>query len=255
MKSKLSYIALLAGAALLLNSCMVYEYPMYTSASVGVGSNGWSTSVSWTNARYDVNGFPIYGYYYGQPVYGYTPAGAAIFSIAAITAACLVPDWAPAPWYHGHWHYPHHVHRVSVPKHCPPGHHPGRMPSHAVHRPHAPAVHHAPAAPHRPAVNHKPAAPHRPAVNHKPAAPHRPAVNHKPAAPHQPAVNHKPGVQNRPVSAPAARPQAQRPQMQRPQVSRPQSVSRPAAQRPQMNRPSGGGNHAPRGGHAGGHRR
>ena len=231
MKSKLSYIALLAGSALLLNSCVVYDYPMYTSASVGVGSNGWSTSVSWTNARYDVNGFPIYGYYYGQPVYGYTPAGAAIFSIAAITAACLVPDWAPAPWYHGHWHYPHHVHRVSVPKHCPPGHHPGRMPSHAVHRPHAPAVHHAP------------------------AAPHRPAVNHKPAVPHQPAVNHKPGVQNRPASAPAARPQAQRPQMQRPQVSRPQSVSRPAVQRPQMNRPSGGGNHASRGGHAGGHRR
>ena len=232
MKSKLSYIALLAGAALLLNSCMVYEYPMYTSTSVGVGSNGWSTSVSWTSARYDVNGFPIYGYYYGRPVYGYTPAGVAIFSIAAITAACLVPDWAPAPWYHGHWHYPLHVHRVRVPKYCPPGHHPGRMHAPVVHRPHAPAVHHSHAAPHRPAVNQRPA------------------------------VNHKPGILNRPVSSPAARPHAPRVQMQRPQVPRPQSVSRPAVQRPQMNRPAGGGGrafggsfHAPRGGHAGGHRR
>ncbi len=119
---------MIAVAALLLNSCAVYDYPMYTSASVGVGGHGWNTSVSWTNASYDVNGFPIYGYSYGRPVYGYTPAGVAIFSIAAITAACLVPDWGPAPWYHGHWHYPAHVHRVCAPPRHPAGHHPGVRP-------------------------------------------------------------------------------------------------------------------------------
>ena len=62
MKSKLSIIAVLSSAALLFTSCTVYDYPVYTSASVTVGAPGVSTTVSWTNARYDVNGFPIYVY-------------------------------------------------------------------------------------------------------------------------------------------------------------------------------------------------
>ena len=72
MKSKLTSVAMLSCVALMCSSCVVYDYPMYTSTSVGVGGHGWSTSVSWTNASYDANGFPIFGYYYGQPVYGYT---------------------------------------------------------------------------------------------------------------------------------------------------------------------------------------
>ena len=121
MKKQTKYVAMFACAAVMLSSCEIYDYPVYTSGSVTVGGSHVSTSVSWTNASYDANGFPIFGYYYGRPVYGYTAAGAAIFSIAAITAACLVPDWRPASWYCGHWHYPPHVHYVSVPPHCPPG--------------------------------------------------------------------------------------------------------------------------------------
>lgn len=242
MNSKLKCIALLAGSALMLSSCAVYDYPMYTSASVSVGGHGWNTSVAWSNASYDVNGFPIYGYYYGRPVYGYTPAGAAIFSIAAITAACLVPDWGPAPWYCGHWRYPHHVHRVHVPTHCPPGHHPGRRPP--LHAHHAP-VHH-----HKPAVHHKPTAPHKPAVHHKPAALHKPAAHHKPAAAVPRPQQVRPQV-NRPS-------QGSRPQLQRPSgASRPQSAPRSSGGgRPQMSRGSRGGGHRAHGsGGRGGHHR
>lgn len=264
MKNRIKYLAMLAGSAVMLSSCAVYDYPMYTSGSVAVGGHGWSTSVAWTDARYDVNGFPIYGYYYGQPVYGYTAKGAAVFSFVALTSSCMVPSWGPAPWYCGHWHYPHHVRRVSVPHHCPPGHYPGRKAPHHVHHHHA-GLHHA-AAPHkhvskpRPAVVHKPGAVHRPTPAHKPGAArkpahlqkpqvhHKPAANHKPAVTHKPAAVHKPAMNHRP-SAPSARPQS------RPQHT--SGVQRPAV-RPsgnmQHSRPAGafrGGSHSRGGGHRG----
>ena len=110
MKTKVKYVAMLACAAVMLSSCAVYDYPLYTSGSVTVGGSHASATVSWTDASYDASGFPIFGYSYGRPVYGYTAAGAAVFSFAALTAACLVPNWAPASWYCGHWHYPAHVH-------------------------------------------------------------------------------------------------------------------------------------------------
>ena len=94
MKIKKISIAIVAGAAVLLSSC-VTDAGVW-GASVSYASPGFSSSVAWTNASYDVNGFPIYGYAYGRPVYGYTAAGAAIFSIAALTAWCYVPDWGPA---------------------------------------------------------------------------------------------------------------------------------------------------------------
>ena len=112
MKIKSISIALVGCAAVLLSSC-VTDAGVW-GASVGYSSPGFSTSVAWTNASYDVNGFPIYGYAYGRPVYGYTAAGAAIFSMAALTAWCYVPDWGPAPWYHGHHHHPHHCHHVLI---------------------------------------------------------------------------------------------------------------------------------------------
>ena len=269
MKKNFKCVATVVCAAVVLSSCAVYDYPVYTSASVGVGGAGWSTSVSWTNASYDQNGFPIYGYYYGQPVYGYTPAGVAVFSIAALTAACMVPDWSPAPWYCGHWHYPAHVHRVAVPRHCPAGHHPGvRPPHHSHHTHHAshikpnhkpginhrPGVNHKPAINHRPGVNHKPDINHPPGVNHKPDINHRPGVNHKPAINHRPGVNHKPSINNRPSVN-------HRPAMShRPSVShqsRPQPQRSAAPSRPQMNRGSMGGGRSHGGGgrsHGGGHR-
>ncbi len=223
MKTKLKYIGMIAVSALLLNSCAVYDYPMYTSASVGVGGHGWSTSVSWTNASYDVNGFPIYGYSYGRPVYGYTPAGVAIFSIAAITAACLVPDWGPAPWYHGHWHYPAHVHRVCAPPRHPAGHYPGVRP------PHHGGGHHAVARSH--GVNH-----HRPAISHAPMHHSRPGVHQS-----------RPLVGTRPKAKPSRPHAGNRPQFS----SRPQS--RPSRSQVSVRSHSGsrshGGGHGGRGGH------
>ena len=62
-------------------------------------------------------------------------AGVAIFSLAAITAACIVPHWHPAPWYRGSWHYPPRVRRMAVPPHVPGGHHPGVRPAGGMNAP------------------------------------------------------------------------------------------------------------------------
>ena len=213
---------MIAVSALLLNSCAVYDYPMYTSASVGVGGHGWNTSVSWTNASYDVNGFPIYGYSYGRPVYGYTPAGVAIFSIAAITAACLVPDWGPASWYCGHWHYPRHVHRVRVPHRYPAGHFPGNRP-HLGHHPH-----------------HSSPVVHRPGGGHKPHLGNRPGSN-----------TPRPHLGNRPGS------NTSRPQLGKPTAHRPRTPGMGHRSPGGMVRPSGRASHIGSGGRAsrgGGHR-
>lgn len=132
-KMKAAAVAVLCCSGLFLNSCM-YEVPVYGGVSYSNGYGGVSVS-AWTDASYDANGFPIYGYYYGRPVYGYTPEGVAIFTFAALTAACFVPYWAPAPWYHGHWHYPHHIHRVHVPHHFPHDHCPSRRPAGGMNAP------------------------------------------------------------------------------------------------------------------------
>lgn len=128
---KAAAVAVLCCSGLFLNSCM-YEVPVYGGVSY---SNGYGSVSAWTAASYDANGFPIYGYYYGRPVYGYTAEGVAIFTFAALTAACFVPYWAPAPWYHGHWHYPHHIHRVNVPHHCPHDHFPSHRPAGGMNAP------------------------------------------------------------------------------------------------------------------------
>lgn len=132
-KMKAAAVAVMCCSGLFLNSCM-YEVPVYGGVSYNNGYGGVSVA-AWTDASYDANGFPIYGYYYGRPVYGYTPEGVAIFTFAALTAACFVPLWAPAPWYHGHWHYPHHIHRVEVPHHCPHDHRPAQRPHGGLNAP------------------------------------------------------------------------------------------------------------------------
>ena len=128
--------ALVLCPTLFLSSC-VYRAPMFGSASVGYydGGVGVGVSAAWTPASYDAEGFPIYGYSYGRPVYGYTAEGLAIFSFAALTAACLVPLWAPAPWYHGHWCYPHGIHRVNCPPKFPHDHIPAKRPSGGLNAP------------------------------------------------------------------------------------------------------------------------
>lgn len=132
-KMKAAAVAVMCCSGLFLNSCM-YEVPVYGGVSYNNGYGGVSVS-AWTDASYDANGFPIYGYYYGRPVYGYTAEGVAIFTFAALTAACFVPHWDPAPWYHGHWHYPHHIHRVNVPHHCPHDHRPAQRPHGGLNAP------------------------------------------------------------------------------------------------------------------------
>ncbi len=135
MKKTPRFAALAALSALAFSSC--YYYPtvggsVYTSSAYGVpvGTQvSYQSNVAWTNASYDAAGIPIYGYSYGQPVYAYTAAGAAIFTAAAITAACIVPDWGYADWYRGSWRYPVHVHHHHAPPRYPKGHRPSYRPA------------------------------------------------------------------------------------------------------------------------------
>ena len=211
MKAPFKITALLAGAAVLLCSC---DHMRLSYVGVGV-SSGYSggtvinSSVAWTPASYDVNGFPIYGYSYGRPVYGYTPDGVAIFTFAAITAACMVPLWGPAPWYHGHWHYPPHVRHVSAPPRYPAGHRPHHRPPGGMHAP----VHHPHGKHHGAKPNHLPRHSHAvPKPNHghmqrpgkAPAA--RPNHGHMQHPGKAPAARPNHGHMQRPANAPAARP-------------------------------------------------
>lgn len=254
MKRNWKSVVVVVFAAWGLSSCEVYDYPMYTSASFGVSSGGVSTSVSWTDAQYDVNGFPIFGYSYGQPVYGYTAGGSAVFSFYALTSSCCVPCWGPAHWYCGHWHYPKHIHRVSVPPRHPSGHYPGRRPG----------GHHKSAAPYRPAVNPRPVhgVVNPPGVHGKPvvspgpghSALQRPGIQGKPEIANRPSHGNRPQMQRPRVHQP--RPQRNRVQTSRPQV-RPQAMPRPVSRSQSVSRPmprpgGGGGRNFSGGGYRGG---
>ena len=249
MKIKSIAIAAAAGLAVVMSSCVVN--PMGGYNTVSYSTNGYGSTVAWTNASYDANGFPIYGYSYGRPVYGYTAAGAAIFTIAALTALCYVPDWGPAPWYHGHHHYPPHIHRVPKPPRYAPGHAPHHRPSggmnapihrnpHSVlgskpgHRP-SPNHHSAPAG--RPGAHHsapagrpsgnvgRPSNHGRPNVNVRPSGGSRPSAASRPSGGSRPNVHARPSGGSRPSEH--ARPSG---------GSRPSAASRPAG----GSRPSGG---------------
>ena len=258
MKAPFKITALLAGAAVLLCSC---DHMRLSYVGVGVSSGyGGGTvinsSVAWTPASYDVNGFPIYGYSYGRPVYGYTPDGVAIFTFAAITAACMVPLWGPAPWYHGHWHYPPHVHHVSAPPRYPAGHRPHHRPPGGMHAP----VHHPHGKHHGAKPNHLPRHSHAvPKPNHLPRHSHataKPNHGHMQHPGKAPAARPNPGSMQRPGKAPAARPNhgsMQRPANSTRRAGSAQRMQRPARQasfrhagsRPGMGRsaPRSGGGH------------
>ena len=201
MKIRYITMALLAGSSVICSSCVVPAsgYATYTSPGGQI-----STGVAWTNASYDADGFPIFGYSYGRPVYGYTASGAAIFTIAALTALCFVPHWSPATWYHGHYHYPVGIHRCAAPPRFPSGHRPAVRPPSGIKPPAAPA-HRAPApAPaHRaPAAKVQPpraAAPAHRAPAAKVQPPRAAAPAHRAAAPAQ----HNSASHNRHVGASA----------------------------------------------------
>ncbi len=122
---KIPYIPLmiLAGVSVVCSSCV--STPSCSSYAL---PGTISPTSAWTNASYDANGFPIFGYSYGRPVYGYTPSGSAVTSLAALTALCYVPHWKPATWYRGTHRYPHGIHRVPAPPKFPNGHRPGVRP-------------------------------------------------------------------------------------------------------------------------------
>lgn len=187
MKIHYATMALLAGASVVLSSCVAP-----TAGYVSYSSTGEiSTGVAWTNASYDTEGFPIFGYSYGRPVYGYTSAGAAIFTIAALTALCYVPHWGPATWYHGHYHYPSGIHRVAAPPRYPAGHAPHLRPAAGAHKgPGMPAGAHAP----------------RPGAV-KPGAAAHPGI-HRPGAVGSHGRNVPPSASKHPHGAPVMRPNA-----------------------------------------------
>ncbi len=250
MKLKYVSVALLAASSLLVSSCVYGPVDGYGTFSYS--TNGYNSSVAWTSASYDANGFPIFGYSYGRPVYGYTEAGVAIFTVAALTALCFVPHWKPAPWYHGHWHYPAHIHRCAAPPRFPHGHRPGHRPAGGMNAP----IHRDPGSvfrPHSPngsGIGHQP---NRPNMGHKPGPNNKPNIGNRPAPGGKPNMGGQPGG-NRPNMG--SRPGGNRPNMggqsggNRPNAgaNRPNAgANRPAGNRPNMgsrpqgNRPTMGG--------------
>lgn len=127
-------MALAFAPAVFLSSC-VYDYPVAVTPIAYEGYDAGYAYDTWTEASYDAEGFPIYGYEYGRPVYGYTVAGAPIYTYVDIQVGCDVPDWGPAPWFHGRHHYPHGVHHRHRPHHFPGHHRPHHRPHGGIDAP------------------------------------------------------------------------------------------------------------------------
>ncbi len=260
MKLKYISIAALAAASVLLSSCVYYPGDGYGTFTYS--TNGYNSSVAWTSASYDANGFPIFGYSYGRPVYGYTEAGVAIFTLAALTALCFVPHWKPAPWYHGGWSYPAHIHRVAAPPHFPSGHRPGVRPPGGMNAP----IHRNPESvlgPRRDGSGNRPGMgnqPNRPNMGNQPNRPNmgnqpnRPNMGNQPNRPNMGNQPNRPNMGNQP-NRPNMGNQPNRPNMGN-QPNRPNMGNQP--NRPNMgnqpNRPNNGarpGNNGPQAGRQG----
>ncbi len=126
MKLRIPSLAMLAAVPLLPCSCASsWSSRPGDPASV----TGYSSKAAWTSASFDTRGFPIFGYTYGRPVYGYTESGSAVFTLAQLAAGCCVPDWAPAPWYRGEASYPRGIRRVKAPATHPRDHRPAQRPA------------------------------------------------------------------------------------------------------------------------------
>lgn len=112
MKHKLIKLLLPIGAVLSFSSCELLltdfnNFGYVPTTNVQTGTNAAQTSftngIHWQAANYDSNGFPIYGYADGRPVYGYTKQGSLIYQMNHIYSGCYVPSW-------GHLsNYPHGV--------------------------------------------------------------------------------------------------------------------------------------------------
>ena len=105
MKHRLTSIMIGAGLALSLSSCEILledfnNYDIFgppTPTTVQTGTNAAQTSftngIMWQPAHYDANGYPIFGYADGRPVYGYTKQGSLIYQSNLLYSGCYVPSW------------------------------------------------------------------------------------------------------------------------------------------------------------------
>ena len=120
--SKASLLAMIVGVVLLSTSCEVYP-DEYTRVTNYVG-DGYESKSAWTAASYDAAGFPIYGYAYGRPVYGYTQIGRPVYAVNQLYSGCYVPDWRPASWCRNAHHYPQGCNKAPKPPKFDHGHKP-----------------------------------------------------------------------------------------------------------------------------------
>ena len=198
MKLKLAHLLLPIGLALLYSSCEPLYIDGYGSySSSGYYAPSYSCSVAWTAASYDANGFPIYGYSYGRPVYGYTTSGSPIFSINLLYAGCYVPNWGPASWCHSHHHhhYPQGVHHAPKPPKYHHDHKPDvRPPSHApIHKDPASVM----GSP-KPRPAHHTAKPEsRPSTATRPSTSTRPSSSARPSTSTRPSTATRPGTRDK----------------------------------------------------------
>ena len=231
----------IAGAALLATSCEIYPNG-FTSFSYS--TDGYSSSVAWTAASYDASGFPIYGYAYGRPVYGYTVQGSPIYSINLLYSGCYVPSWKPASWCKQHHSYPSGCHHAPKPPKHDKTHKPHVRPDmHApIHKnPQSvlgkprPAAKPAPAP--KPAPVAKPAPKPAPAIKPSPAP--KPVVKPQPAPKPAPAAKPTPALKPAPAAKPTPAPKpapAAKPTPAPKPVTRPSEIQRPST--PQASKPA-----------------
>lgn len=119
----------------ILPQCSVYDYGYgYDNYSQG---GGVSSEYAYSSGRYDNDGFPIFGFQGGRPIYAYSNIGAPIFSVSLISSYCHVPSWRSLSHYHGHYRYSSHVHYHSSIPSCARQYREKHY-SHQSHRPNRP---------------------------------------------------------------------------------------------------------------------
>ncbi len=140
MQRKALNLLFVAAAVLVQSSCVAPAPSATGTAAPTLGSTSEplgakvSTRSQWLEANYDLVGFPIYGFYYGKPIYGYNEYGSPIMNATKISSGCYVPSWEPQSGYKGKYYYPSYVVRTARPRNYPQGHQPTRRPSVEVAR-------------------------------------------------------------------------------------------------------------------------
>lgn len=111
MNHTLSNTMLSVGLVLSLSSCDVMlkdfsyhdffgpSHPTMVQTGTNAAQTGFNKGIHWQAERYDSNGFPIFGYADGRPVYGYTKQGSLIYQMNHLYSGCYVPSWGSAAAY------------------------------------------------------------------------------------------------------------------------------------------------------------